>query len=59
MILTDEGSALLPVLTKTLDQVRTVLDRFLDGQYREALNVRVVTTFATGWLLNRLPELSE
>ena len=59
LILTDEGVALLPVLTDTFDRVGDVLDRFLDGHYRETLNVGVVTTFAIGWLLPRQADFLE
>lgn len=59
LILTDEGAALLPVLTDGFDRISDVLDRFLDGAYRETLNVGVVTTFATGWLLPRLTGFSQ
>ena len=59
LILTDEGAALLPVLTDTFDRIGEVLDRFLDGTYRETLNVGVVTTYATGWLLPRLTKFSQ
>ncbi|SHF84622.1 transcriptional regulator, LysR family [Loktanella atrilutea] len=58
LILTDEGGALLPVLTETFDRVGHVLDRFLDGQYRETLHVGVVTTFAVGWLLPRVEDFA-
>ncbi len=53
--LTDEGSALYPVLNETFDRIAATLDRFADGRYRETLNVGVVGTFAIGWLLPRLP----
>lgn len=59
LVMTEEGAALLPVLTSAFDQFSNVLDRFLDGQYRETLNVGVVTTFAAGWLLDRMPEFTE
>ena len=59
LILTDEGMALLPVLTEAFDKMSATLDRFLDGHYRETLNVGVVTTFATGWLLDRLPDFQD
>ncbi|WP_102106955.1 LysR family transcriptional regulator [Oceaniglobus roseus] len=54
LILTDEGTALLPVLTQSFDRIGQVLDRFSGGAYRETLNVGVVTTFAVGWLLPRM-----
>ena len=59
LVLTDEGRALVPVLSKAFDQVGDVLDRFLDGQYQETLHVGVVSTFATGWLLPRLTDFTQ
>ena len=56
LLLTPEGEALLPVLTTSLDRISGVLDRFTDGRYHEMLNVGVVTTFAVGWLAERLIE---
>ncbi|WP_111557277.1 LysR family transcriptional regulator [Paracoccus sediminilitoris] len=54
LVLTDEGMALAPVLTRALDSIGDTLDRFSDGRYHESLNVGVVGTFATGWLIPRL-----
>lgn len=54
--LTDEGAALYPVLTESFDRIAIALDRFTGGRFREVLTVGVVGTFATGWLLPRLPE---
>ncbi|MES0867805.1 LysR family transcriptional regulator [Pseudovibrio sp. SCP19] len=56
LVLTDEGTALHPVLTQSFDRIGSVLDRFLDGRYQETLNLGVVTTFATGYLIERLPD---
>ncbi|MFT3761870.1 MAG: LysR family transcriptional regulator [Pseudoxanthomonas sp.] len=56
--LTDEGAALYPVLTEAFDRIGVALDRFGGGHFhasREVLTVGVVGTFATGWLLPRLP----
>ncbi|GHH49386.1 LysR family transcriptional regulator AmpR [[Pseudomonas] boreopolis] len=53
--LTDEGAALYPVLNEAFDRIAATLDRFAGGHYREALSIGVVGTFATGWLLPRLP----
>jgi LysR family transcriptional regulator of beta-lactamase len=55
LALTDEGLALLPVLTETFGRIRATLDQFADGQFREAVTVGSVGTFATRWLLPRLP----
>lgn len=54
LILTEIGSALHPVLTRTFDEMAEVLSRCQTGRHREVLNLGVVTTFATGWLIPRL-----
>jgi LysR family transcriptional regulator of beta-lactamase len=54
LALTDDGRALVPVLAETFDRVGAVLDQYADGRFREVLNIGVVGTFATGWLLHRL-----
>ena len=56
LVLTEEGAALVPILTQTFDSVSETLDRFLDGRFHETLHVGVVGTFATGWLLPRLAQ---
>jgi LysR family transcriptional regulator of beta-lactamase len=56
LTLTDEGAALAPMLSDTFDRMGATLDRFAGGRLREVVNVGVVGTFATGWLLPRLPE---
>ncbi len=56
LVLTDEGAALVPMLNDTFDRMAATLDRFASGRLREIVNVGVVGTFATGWLL---PHLSE
>ncbi|NNM77421.1 LysR family transcriptional regulator [Sphingomonas sp. ID1715] len=53
LALTDEGRALLPVLSRSLDEVAAVIER-LTGSSRAVLSVGVVGTFAVGWLLPRL-----
>jgi LysR family transcriptional regulator, regulator of gene expression of beta-lactamase len=58
LALTDEGAALVPVLGESFDRISTVLDRYAGGRLREVLTVGVVGTFATGWLLPRLPSLA-
>jgi LysR family transcriptional regulator of beta-lactamase len=55
LALTDEGTALVPVLSETFDRIGATLDRFVDGRYHEVLTVGVVSSFATGFLLPRLP----
>lgn len=54
LVLTEEGAALAPVLTSSLDAIGNTLDRFSGGRYHEALHVGVVGTFATGWLIPQL-----
>jgi LysR family transcriptional regulator of beta-lactamase len=56
LILTDEGAVLVPMLNDTFDRMAATLDRFAGGRLREIVNIGVVGTFATGWLLPRLPE---
>jgi LysR family transcriptional regulator of beta-lactamase len=56
LTLTDEGAALAPMLNDAFDRVAATLDRFDGGRLREIVNVGVVGTFATGWLLPRLPD---
>jgi len=58
LALTDEGQALIPVVQDAFDRLGSTLDRFSGGRYREVLTVGVVGTFATGWLLDRLPAFS-
>ncbi|HHR6221561.1 TPA: LysR substrate-binding domain-containing protein, partial [Providencia alcalifaciens] len=59
LALTDEGLALLPVVSRSFDQIESLLQQFEDGHYHEVLNVSVVGTFAVGWLLPRLSCFSE
>lgn len=56
LALTDEGLALIPVVQDAFDRLGSTLDCFSGGRYREVLTLGVVGTFATGWLLDRLPE---
>jgi LysR family transcriptional regulator of beta-lactamase len=55
LALTDEGAALAPMLNDSFGRMAATLDRFASGRLREIVNVGVVATFATGWLLPRLP----
>jgi LysR family transcriptional regulator of beta-lactamase len=55
LALTDEGQALLPVLADSFDRIAILLERFDLGAGREVLTLGAVGTFATGWLLPRLP----
>ena len=52
--LTDEGRMLLPVLSRSLDEIAQLLER-LTGSSAAVLSIGVVGTFAAGWLLPRLP----
>ncbi len=54
LTMTDEGHALLPVLTDAFRRMSATLSQFEEGNYREILTVGVVGTFAIGWLLPRL-----
>jgi LysR family transcriptional regulator, regulator of gene expression of beta-lactamase len=54
LALTDEGHALLPVLTDAFQRMGATLSQFEEGNFREILTVGVVGTFAIGWLLPRL-----
>jgi LysR family transcriptional regulator, regulator of gene expression of beta-lactamase len=59
LALTDEGHALLPVLTDAFRRMSATLSQFEDGNFREILTVGVVGTFAIGWLLPRLKTFKE
>jgi LysR family transcriptional regulator of beta-lactamase len=56
LALTDEGQALLPVLSDAFDAIAGLLQRFEGGVVREVLSVGAVGTFAVGWLLPRLAD---
>jgi LysR family transcriptional regulator of beta-lactamase len=55
LALTDEGQALLPLLTDSFERMHAVLEQFEGGLHRQVVTVAVVGTFAVGWLLPRLP----
>ncbi|MBZ6076161.1 LysR family transcriptional regulator [Microvirga puerhi] len=57
--LTDEGHALLPVLTDGFRRMSATLSQFAEGNFREILTIGVVGTFAIGWLLPRLQTFKE
>jgi LysR family transcriptional regulator of beta-lactamase len=59
LALTDEGRALIPVISECFSRIRTTLDQFEKGHFRGVVTVGVVGTFATGWLLRRLDAFSE
>ena len=52
--MTDEGLALLPVLSDAFGRIDAVLKQFEGGHFHEVLTVGVVGTFAVGWLMPRL-----
>lgn len=54
LALTDEGLALLPLLSESFARMGTVLAQFEKGRMREPLTVAAVGTFAVGWLMPRL-----
>ena len=54
LALTDEGTALLPLLSDSFERIGAVLEQFEAGRHREVLTVAVVGTFAVGWLMPRL-----
>jgi LysR family transcriptional regulator of beta-lactamase len=58
LALTDEGAALVPVLSEAFERIGGTLERFADGRFREVLTIGVVGSFATGWLLPRLPDFA-
>ncbi len=58
LALTDEGAALVPMLNDAFDRMSATLDWFAGGRLRETVNLGVVGTFATGWLLPRLADFS-
>lgn len=57
--LTEEAQALLPVLTDAFRRMSEKLHQLGDGSFREILTIGVVGTFATGWLLQRLPRFAK
>ena len=59
LALTDEGHALLPVLTDAFRRMSATLSQFEEGNFREILTVGVVGTFAIGWLLPRLASFKQ
>jgi len=59
VVLTDEGERLLPILTDSFRRMSSVLTEFQGGNYRQVLTIGVVSTFAIGWLLPKLPAFQE
>ncbi|HEU6442456.1 MAG TPA: LysR family transcriptional regulator [Microvirga sp.] len=56
LALTDEGLALMPVLTEAFERISATLDRLEHGQIEEVVTVGCNSTFANGWLLRHLDE---
>ena len=59
LVLTDEGQALLPVVSDSFDRIDRAMQRFQSGAVREVLTVGVVGTFAVRWLLPRIVDFRE
>ncbi|WP_448663461.1 LysR substrate-binding domain-containing protein [Sphingomonas sp. CJ20] len=55
LALTDEGHALLPALTDSFDRIAELVEGIAEGTAAQLLSVAAVGTFASGWLLPRLP----
>jgi len=56
LALTEEGHALLPVLTDAFRRMSAMLSRLEQGKYHEVLTIGAVGTFAVGWLVPRLAQ---
>ena len=56
LALTDEGIALLPVLSDAFDRIGDAVARFGRAKVREVLTLGCVGTFATGWLFRNLDD---
>jgi LysR family transcriptional regulator of beta-lactamase len=56
LALTEEGEALLPVLSAAFRGIGAALEGVEGGRLREVLTLGAVGTFVTGWLLPRLAE---
>lgn len=59
LALTDEGQALLPIVSESFGALQRALEQLADSRPREVLTVGVVGTFAVGWLLPRLRDFQE
>ncbi|MDP5278181.1 LysR family transcriptional regulator [Sphingomonas sp. DG1-23] len=55
LALTDEGVALQPALAESFDRIAELVEGIAGGEATQLLSVAAVGTFATGWLLPRLP----
>lgn len=54
LALTDEGQALLPMLSDSFGRLGTIVEQFRGGAHHVPLTVAAVSTFAVGWLMPRL-----
>jgi LysR family transcriptional regulator of beta-lactamase len=59
LALTDEGQALLALVSEPFGRLEAVFEHFQDGKYREPLTVAAVGTFAVGWLMPRLKAFAQ
>ncbi|AFT71677.1 putative beta lactamase transcriptional activator [Alloalcanivorax dieselolei B5] len=59
LALTDEGHALLPVLTDAFERISGAVTRLQEGRFQEVVTLGVVGTFAIGWLLPRLSDFRD
>lgn len=59
LALTDEGQALIPAVSESIDRLCRAMARFEAGAVREVLAVGVVGTFAVRWLMPRLAAFHE
>jgi LysR family transcriptional regulator, regulator of gene expression of beta-lactamase len=57
--LTDEGVAMLPVLSDSLDQIAVVLEKVSSKMRAEIVSIGVVGTFAVCWLFPRLAQFEQ
>lgn len=55
LALTDEGLAMLPTLSESLDSIAVMMERVAGRLRGEIVNLGVVGTFAVSWLFPRLP----
>jgi DNA-binding transcriptional LysR family regulator len=55
LLLTEDGHALLPDLREAFDRLAQAVDRIGRQSGHGTLNISLLTTFALGWLVPRLP----
>jgi len=58
LALTDEGLALLQPVVDGFERLESAVDRIREGRAVQVVNVGVVSTFAAGWLVERLDQLA-